>query len=180
MARIKSAWEIALEKTADIKIDENKYRQESLEKEGMALAGKFINNIQMSADELAEGLASFGLQDQELIKSGIKKVVLSNIALPSDEAFELRFSRISLLASALNPGAADFMNQIKEFLKQYLTARQDFVNRMKEQINQMMKDNPQGANSAQYADLISKNLKKMEDQYSQALADSAAQLEEML
>ena len=38
MARIKSAWEIALDKTQDIQIDEAKYRSDTLLKDGMALA----------------------------------------------------------------------------------------------------------------------------------------------
>ena len=53
MSRIKSAWELALEKTKDIEVDEAKYRESTLEKDGMALAGRFLNSVEMSQDELA-------------------------------------------------------------------------------------------------------------------------------
>ena len=36
MSKIKSAWEIALEKTQDIEMDESRYREDKLKKEGMA------------------------------------------------------------------------------------------------------------------------------------------------
>ena len=54
MARIKSAWEIALEKTQDIEIDETKYRTDKLTKEGMALAGGYLNNTDQKLDEVVK------------------------------------------------------------------------------------------------------------------------------
>ena len=56
MARIKSAWEIALEKTQDIEIDETKYRTDKLTKEGMALAKQVI----------AEALRKKGMSEAEI------------------------------------------------------------------------------------------------------------------
>ncbi len=179
MSRIKSAWEIALEKTADIQIDEKRYREETVTKNGMALAGEFLNNPEKTIEELKEKCESFSKEDFSFVKKGLKQVVLANLTLPTDDSYEFRFSRIAQISILLNPQTEVIMSQISSFFKQYLQAREEFVKRMREQINQMMKDNPE-APSSQYATLIEQNLKKMQDQYSQALESSIRNLEEVL
>lgn len=175
MARIKSAWEIALEKTEDIQLDEEKYRADSLLKEGMALAGKYLNNVDMSFDMLK---SSF----REELKDGVLSVIFSNIALPADDMYGLRFDRTTdLVALADKSGqAVEFMSQIKEFMGQYMTARTEFAERMKEQIKQAMQENPQQVNSAQYSQMIEQKLKQMENQYREAFENSKNTLKEML
>ena len=51
---------------------------------------------------------------------------------------------------------------------------------MKEQIRQAMESNPEGVNSAQYSQMISQNLKKMEAQYGDALENTRESLRQLL
>ena len=51
---------------------------------------------------------------------------------------------------------------------------------MKSQIQQAMENNPEGVNTSQYSQLISQNLKKMENQYSEALENTKETLKELL
>ena len=183
MARIRSAWEIALEKTRDIEIDEEKYRTDSLEKEGMALAGSYLNNTDSVLDEVAAKYAPYSAEDREIVRRGLTGTILSNISLPQDDVFALRFGRIcdlARLASSSDPQVDDLMQQIGSFLQQYNDARSAFVDRMKEQIRQAMESNPDGVNSAQYSQLISQNLKKMEAQYGEALENTKESLKQLL
>ena len=183
MARIKSAWEIALEKTRDIEIDETKYRTDTLTKEGMALAGGYLNNTDQKLDVVAAKYASYGKEDLTLVRSGMVSTILSNVSLPSDDIYELRFRRTCDLVNLVtgnDPQADGLMNQIGDFLKQYLDAKDAFVERMKTQIQQAMESNPEGVNSAQYSQIISQNLKKMESQYSDALENTKEALRELL
>ena len=183
MARIKSAWEIALEKTQDIEIDEAKYRTDKLTKEGMALAGGYLNNTDQKADELAARYAAYSEEDRVLVRSGMVGTILSNVSLPSDDIYQMRFDRtrdlVNLVTSG-DPQADDLMHQIGDFLKQYLDAKSAFVDRMKAQIQQAMENNPEGVNTAQYSQIINQNLKKMEGQYSEALENTKAALRELL
>ena len=183
MARIKSAWEIALEKTQDIEIDEAKYRTDKLTKEGMALAGGYLNNTDQKADELAARYAAYSEEDRALVRSGMVGTILSNVSLPSDDIYQMRFDRtrdlVNLVTSG-DPQADDLMHQIGDFLKQYLDAKSAFVDRMKAQIQQAMENNPEGVNTAQYSQIINQNLKKMEGQYSEALENTKAALRELL
>ena len=183
MARIKSAWEIALEKTQDIEIDETKYRTNTLTKKGMALAGGYLNNTDQKLDVVAAKYASYTKEDLSLVKSGMVSTILSNVSLPTDDIYEMRFERTCDLVNLVtnnDPQADGLMHQIGDFFKQYLEAKDAFVERMKAQIQQAMENNPEGVNTAQYSQLISQNLKKMESQYSGALENTKEALKEIL
>ena len=183
MARIKSALEIALEKTKDIEIDETKYRTDTLKKEGMALAGGYLNNTDQKLDVVVAKYASFGNEDLAIVRSGMVSTILSNINLPSDDLYQMRFERTRDLVNLITDSDAqadDLMGQIGDFFKQYLDAKTAFVERMKAQIQQAMENSPEGVNTAQYSQIISQNLKKMEGQYSEALENTKAALRELL
>ena len=183
MARIKSAWEIALEKTQDIEIDETKYRTDTLTKEGMALAGGYLNNTDQKLDVVAAKYASYNKEDLSLVRLGMVSTILSNVSLPSDDIYQMRFERTCDLVNLVtggDPQADGLMHQIGDFFKQYLEAKTAFVERMKAQIQQAMESNPEGVNSAQYSQIISQNLKKMESQYSDALENTKESLRQIL
>ena len=183
MARIKSAWEIALEKTQDIVVDEAKLRTDGLLKEGMALAGGYLNNIDQAIDVMAAKFASYKGEDASLVRQGIVNTILSNISLPSDDLYQMRFDRTCDLVNVVTKGdmqAMGLMRQIGDFLKQYTDAKVAFVERMKTQIQQAMESNPEGVNSAQYTQIINQNLKKMDAQYGEALENTKQSLKQLL
>ncbi len=183
MARIKSAWEIALEKTQDIVVDEAKLRTDGLLKEGMALAGGYLNNTDQAIDAIASKFASYKGEDASLVRQGMVGTVLSNISLPSDDLYQMRFERTCDLVNVITGGdmqAMGLMRQIGDFLKQYTDAKAAFVDRMKAQIQQAMENNPEGVSSAQYSQLISQNLKKMDAQYGEALENTKESLKKIL
>lgn len=183
MARIKSAWEIALEKTQDIEIDETKLKNDSLVKAGMALAGGYLNNSDQNLDVVAAKFNSYDDNERRLVRQGVITTLLSNISLPNDDIYQLRFQRtcdLAALASGSDAQIMNLMNQIGSFMDQYTQAKEAFVDRMQAQIQQAMENNPEGVNQAQYSQLISQNLKKMDAQYGDALENTKQQLKEML
>ena len=108
---------------------------------------------------------------------------MSNIGLPSDDLYQMRFSRTCDLVDLVTGGdaqAAGLMHQIGDFLQQYLDAKGAFVDRMKAQIQQAMESNPEGVNSSQYSQIISQNLKKMDSQYGDALENTKQALRQIL
>lgn len=183
MSRIKSAWELALEKTKDIEIDENKYRAGVLEKEGMALAGKYLNDAQMSDEELSKKYNAYSADELVIVKKGIINTVFSNLGLPSDDMYEMRFERIVALVVLIadqNSQAISSIRQIGELFAQYVKHRDDFIQRMQEQVQQAMQENPEAFNSKQYTQLIQQNLKKLEAQYQGALDNAKEGLRSQL
>lgn len=183
MARIKSAWEIALEKTKDIELDEARFRTDTLTKEGMALAGSYLNNMDQTIEATAERYSSYSSEDRALVRQGMMNTVFSNINLPNDDLYSMRFERISNLVGLLSQGDAQtmgLMSQIGDFLKQYVDCKKDFVERMQAQIRQAMQENPESVNSAQYSQIIQQNLKKMDSQYGDALENTREELRQLL
>ena len=183
MARIKSAWELALEKTKEIEIDENKYKAGVLEKDGMALAGKYLNDAQMTDEELAGKYNSYSSEELVSVKKGIVNTIFSNLGLPQDNLYEMRFERIvALVVLVEDQGsqAAGAIRQIGDLFVQYIKHREDFIQRMQEQVQQAMQENPEGFNSKQYTQLIQQNLKKLDAQYQGALDNAKEALREQL
>ena len=183
MARIKSAWELALEKTKDIEIDEQKYKADKLMKDGMALAGKFLNDAQTSEEELAQKYNAYSGEDLATVRKGVVNTIFSNLGLPSDNLYEMRFERlVTLVALVADEGsqAVSTIRQIGDLFAQFIQHRQDFISRMQEQIKQAMQENPEGVNSNQYTQLIQQNLKKLDAQYQGALDNAKESLREQL
>lgn len=183
MARIKSALELALEKTKDIEIDESKYRADILEKEGMALAGKYLNDAQMTDEELSGKYNFYKANELAIVKKGIVNTVFSNLSLPSDDMYEMRFERIValvVLVADQSSQAISSIRQIGDLFAQYVKHRDDFIQRMQEQVQQAMQENPEAFNSKQYTQLIQQNLKKLEAQYQGALDNAKEALRSQL
>lgn len=181
MARIKSAWEIALEKTKDIVLDEQKYKAETLEKEGMALAGAFLNDVEQSPEKLQKKLSKYSEDDYKTVRKGLVRTIISNIVLPKDNSYQLRFERTTILSSIADPTgqAEQLLQQTASFFEQFLAAREDFARQMEEQFRQAVSQNPDQANAAQYAKLIEQNVKRMEDQYNGALENTKENLHQI-
>ncbi len=183
MSKIKSAWELALEKTKDIVIDEAKYKENTLEKEGMALAGKFLNSAEMQDSELGAKYDSYSQEDSVFVRRGIANAVFANLGLPSDSLYEMRFERIVALVVLIAPessSAVGIIRQIGDLFAQYIKHKTDFIERMQEQLRQAMEENPDSTNTAQYAQLIQQNLKKLDAQYQGALDNAKDSLKESL
>ena len=183
MARIKSAWELALEKTKDIEVDESKYRAGVLEKEGMALAGKYLNDEQMTDQGLAQKYNAYSAEDLATVKKGVVNTIFANLGLPSDNLYEMRFERlVALVVLVAEEGsqAVSIIRQIGDLFAQFIKHREDFISRMQEQIKQAMQENPEQVNSNQYTQLIQQNLKKLEAQYQGALDNAKESLKESL
>ena len=142
-----------------------------------------MTNTDQKLDVVAAKYASYSKEDLNLVKSGMVTTILSNVSLPTDDIYEMRFARTCDLVNLVtdnDPQADGLMHQIGDFFKQYLEAKNAFVERMKAQIQQAMENNPEGVNTAQYSQLISQNLKKMESQYSDALENTKESLRQIL
>ena len=147
------------------------------------LENSYLNNTDQKLDVVAAKYASYSPGDKAVVRSGMVSTIMSNISLPSDDIYQMRFDRTCDLVNLVTDGDAQadgLMHQIGDFLKQYLDAKSAFVDRMKAQIQQAMESNPEGVNSAQYSQIISQNLKKMDSQYGDALENTKESLIQLL
>ncbi len=192
MAKIRSAWEIALEKTQDIEIDREKLERDEVEKKARLLAGKFL-----SEDEdysFAELKSDYEKLNEKYSKEGIKTVILQNLSLPSDEYATRRYGSVKELAGLIaSSSALSLLDQIVAFLSQYPKHREQLVNQLKEHFAPMLEEKARSLrekygqdiplsleNDKEFMQVLSQQLEALEGQYSKQLEEAKEQLSQML
>jgi hypothetical protein len=135
MAMIKSALEIALERSKDIKIDEAALEANALRIEGKKAAGRYLEDP--SSGALAEKLEEYPKEKRAAVRRGAYEALASQIQLPTNDAaiekLELLSAGFSSIAGSSGTGllggvgsaVADkrvqaLFQQLAGFFKQYL------------------------------------------------------------
>jgi hypothetical protein len=135
MAMIKSALEIALERSKDIKVDEAALEANALRVEGKKAAGRYLEDPETG--NLAEKLGKYPKEKRPAVREGIFEVLASQIQLPTNDAsvekleiLSAGFSAIAApsgagLLGGVGAGLADkrvqaLFQQLAGFFKQYL------------------------------------------------------------
>ncbi len=195
MSLLKSAWEIALERTEEIKADPEKIRNEALLNEGRRLAGSYLFADDPEEIPIDASYASCELDKKEMMREGIAITILLNIALPQTEDYLPRFDRIYHLAELIGeetPEATKMLGQIKMFLQKFISAKAGLVERMKQQYQgvfeekqeRLMQKYGKGINVSmeqdpEYLQMVQKGYAQLSAQYQQVLSDAKEQLKQM-
>ena len=173
MAKIRSAWEIALEKTQDIQIDKDRLQREENINRARRLAGSYLNyDEDMDETRLSEEYSKIASLDGA--REGIRATILQNLTLD-------------------NPMADQLMTQIVGFLKQYPEHQKQLVDQLKERFQPMMQDKAEKLRQQygqdvpvsierdpEFLKLAQQQLDAMRGQYEQMLGEAKARLEAML
>lgn len=195
MSKIRSAWEIALEKTENIEVDRDRLRREENIRKARSLAGSFLNgDEQMTASDLKKQYAE--IEDQSAAREGIKLSLMQNITLSAEEDVTNRYEKLLALASLIskgNAGVMDLMNQIISFLRQYPQHRKQLVEQLKQHFAPMLEqkaaqlkekygqDVPLSAeNDPEFLKIAQQNLEQLAKQYEDTLKDAKEKLEAVL
>ena len=183
MARIKSAWEIALEKTESLNVDVNKINKNNAIKFGRRICGLYLNDIDYTLEKFKKEYSE--ASDKTATKEGIINNLLINLTLPSDLTFEKTLDKINDIVSEISDNSDEIINtinQIKEFFKQYLNHQDDLVNQMKEQFAPVLQQKEaqlqqqygpdfkySAEQDSEFMKLLDDNLKKLDQQYNETL-----------
>jgi hypothetical protein len=118
MGVIKTALEIALEKTEAVKSDKSGIDQYEVKKRGKKLANAFLDG---DADIVSE-IKKTPAQDRENLKQGIFDVLAAQIALPAADSDEKRIEKLGKgLAAVINNNEFNEMyKQLTALFAQYL------------------------------------------------------------
>jgi hypothetical protein len=130
MATIKSALELAMEKTKDLKVDEAAQEANELRQEGKRNAGRYLEDP--AAFDLAKKLESFPKDKRPAVKKGMHEVLSALIQLPLNDA---SMDKLGVIGAAYAILAADsglvagamagkkvqaLFQQLEAFLRKYL------------------------------------------------------------
>jgi hypothetical protein len=119
MGKIKTALEIALERTETVKSDKGSIGQFEAKRQGKKIANEFIEDPSRS---LEDAIKKAPKEQRESLKQGIFEVLLSQITLPLTKDDEKRIQAAGKGLGAVIPGSR-FSGQYKQFtqlLSRYL------------------------------------------------------------
>lgn len=183
MARIKSAWEIALEKTESLNVDIDKINKNNAIKLGRRICGLYLNDIDYTLDKFKKEYNE--ASDKVSTKEGIVNNLLINLTLPSDLTFESTLDKINDIIYQISDNSDEIINtinQVKEFFKQYLNHQDDLVNQMKEQFAPVLQQKEaqlqqqygpdfrySAEQDSEFMKLLDDNLKRLDQQYNETL-----------
>ncbi|MDY0289728.1 MAG: hypothetical protein RBR15_12960 [Sphaerochaeta sp.] len=196
MAIIKSAWELALEKTATLEADPVKIRRDLKIKEGRQIAATFLMDIDVNKEDTQAKYDAFPEEEKQTIREGMALTLLSNLALPRTPLFKEAFPNLLALGTIIAEGdeqITSLVSQVEGFFSQYLQNQEDLITRMKEQFGphleqkQAQMRQQYGPNfvlrpeqDPEFMKLLDKNLAQLDEQYNAILDQAKDQLKELL
>lgn len=195
MGRIRSAWEIALEKTQDIAIDKAKLEKENNITAARTLAGRYLNyDEEMSEDVLKKEYEK--IEGLDGVRDGIRTSIMQNLTLPSETVLNDRYERLETLASMISGNDSQVMSlmgQITAFLKQYPEHQKQLYEQLKEHFRPMLEEKAQQLrekygqeiplsleNDKEFVQVANKQLEELRKQYESNLDAAKSQLETIL
>ena len=205
MAMIKSALELALERTKDLKIDEAALEASNIKTEGRRAAGKYLEEF--GQYDLAKAVREAKSQE-ELFRKSACEVLVAQIQLPAGYYDP---DRISLIASGLatlaslapagkdsSPAAAKkqvegLMQQISAFMEKYLeelkrveqAIRSQWAPKLREKEMKMAARKGQDVRldpmaDPEFAAFYKQNVEALKNNYSDALERAKQSLKDIL
>lgn len=196
MAFIKSALEIAMERTKDVKIDPEAIKLEILVKEGRKFASEYLFTINFNKEELKIKIKGYSGDSKKVFIEGLIKTFLSNIILPKNDNFEELLQNIEsgLFDTSKNKKDISVMiEQIKQFFIQYLENRNQLVEAVKQQYAPKLMQKKQELaqqyghevdispeQDPEFMEMLKSNLLKMETQYNGSLIEAKKELGKIL
>ena len=190
MGRIRSAWEIALERTENIEVDENKIRMNAKIEEIRKIAGSFLSSEERDLAKL-EKLDGF---EQDEIRQGLKIILMGSITLSANKIDSERLERLMLLSGYAfkDEESYSLYGKLLQLVAQYPEHREQLVQQLEEtlepelrQKEEMMKQqygqevHLSLEDDKEMVEIIKSNLDKLNGQYEELIKGAKEKLEKV-
>ena len=192
MSEIKSALEIALERTQDVEANKEALEANTYITEGKKAVSKFLSEEDLDLKKLLEG---FDRKHARHVKEGALQALLANLKLPPDEMSLLQSKKAGLGFHGL---VADrkhldkLLNQMEQFLQDFLQERRRVVEAVSQRFEPILRQKEQAmsqqlgakvkidpAMDPDYQKMLRDNLTILEDRYNQVLGRVKQELRRM-
>lgn len=135
MAKIKSALELALERTNDIVEDRDALFQKEQKEAGMRLVARYFDNPEEV--DLGKELNNSDPKASQSMTEGILTLILQSIQLPNSRDQLENTLRYRPIAKALTRGSAvvdELYDQLDQLLSRYMDEQQQLIENVKSQL----------------------------------------------
>ena len=132
MGKIKSALEIAMERTETVKGDREQIAQYEAKQKGKKLANEFLED---KVESLEDEIKRTPKDEQENLKQGIFDILISRISLPArkDDLKQLEKTGLGLMAVIGGKSFTEMAGQLVQVMSQYLDEAAQYGEAIKRQ-----------------------------------------------
>lgn len=192
MALIKSALELALEKTQGLTVDKEELRRKELFNQGRVAAAKGMEEgVDLLASIMADHSKKLSKDEYHIVAEGAMENLTSRILLQTDSYSHATQTRVGELLNQLTNKKSDhFVQNITTLLQQYATEFDQLKQAIAQQLGPQLRARAQqsGANPANYVmekdpaylKVLSENLEPMRAEYQTGLDQLKDQLRGLL
>lgn len=188
MAEIKSALELALERTASVKGDKTKVEAHEARQIGMRLASRLFEN---PGADIKRELAEIKGEREAAAREGFFQVLMSNLVLPGKETDLPRLKTVQAGLELLirdRRSVSTLMQQVEQLLQQYLDTKTQLVESLRKQFEPRLRQREaeirkqvgtavklDPASDPDFAKALSQNLQRLQQQYGQVIDQAREQ-----
>ncbi len=195
MAEIKSALEIALEKTEGMEADRSKIAAKQLKIEGRKAVLAFLDG-RSGTEELSKTLKKHKGDEKAAFKLGAAESLMSCIKLPADEGYKAVFEKSAAGLAAISDSPSDveqMFSQLAQFFDQYIQNRDQMMKQLTAQFEPILKQKEEALyaqtgsrmpidplDDQDFQKAYTQNIGNLSKSYSEALTQAKGQLKEFL
>lgn len=178
MSQIKSALEIALERTADIKSNASVGKKRELNNCGKKIASDFLSDNDLTAFKKAFG--GYKHEEKDFVLEGALKLFMARIQLPADETEKQKVMLIGQGLEMLLPhkNMTALFQSVDQVFSRYLEAQQQVESALTQQFMPKLRQKQQElekrfgqqielspSQDPEFAQALSRNLDALKEQY---------------
>jgi hypothetical protein len=189
MSEIKSALELALERTKDVKGDKDSVRAHEMKQEGKRLVTKLMEDPSL---DLKKAVKEYPAKDQKAVRDGLFEILLANLSLPTEKS---DLQKLGPLKKGFEYATGDRRNvnylfdQLEQLLGQFLDTKQQLIEHLRNQFSQRIREKEEQASKQmgtqvridpasdpEFARALNQNLGNLQNQYSGVIDQVKEQL----
>ncbi|HEQ72538.1 MAG TPA: hypothetical protein ENN69_08615 [Spirochaetia bacterium] len=194
MGKIKSAWEIAEEKTRNIQVDQKAIKRREAEERGKRLVSRFLE--QTEGISLVNEMKAVSKEESDAVKKAVVDTLLANLTLPLSDYTTSRnkLARQGLLElTPENKTLRQILEQIATFFDNYQTEREQIEKSLEAQYAPRLRQKEDAIakqtgtrvelhamQDPEFVTLLKKNLGMFDERYQEALKDAKAEIERLI
>lgn len=186
MSRIKSAWEIALERSESIDIDETSLKKKESIKKGKIICGTYLNDVQIKPSTVINKLNKVNKEEFDDVRNGIIQTIYNNIKLPKDKFFKANLDHLNLLAQSLSTNKEDVntcFSNLEKLYNSFIDSQEQLLTKLKEQYGsalQQQNPNVPLENNSEFIKIVEDNFNVLNEQASTMLNTFITELKTVL
>jgi hypothetical protein len=194
MDKIKSAWEIALEKTKNVKADRESLKEHEYIERGKKIISAYLDNPKQA--DIKSSLHKTAENYRDLVKKGMIETLLSNFSLPLTDYIEQRNTSVRKAFLTLFPDSGEIdtiFNQLEQFFSRFNGDRKAIQEQIKGQYMPKLKQKAEAIArqlgtqveldpfaDPEFASLLKRSLSQFDEKYNTVLRQAKDELQRLI